>query len=177
MNIETVKADSLHPLETRVTYAFATDLIALESSLLEYGWVAPLVVRSDGTIIDGHARWMVAQQHARLARSIPVVHIECSDAEALLMHIRLNRARGQVTPSDLSLGISELLDEKAYERDELCEKLGMVPDEFDLLADGSVIKALNIPAHEYSEAWIPVQSDDPADLKGIAFERPPNPDR
>jgi hypothetical protein len=106
-----------------------------------------------------------------------VVRVDCSDAEAVVMHIRLNRARGQVAPCDLSLVICELLREGAYTDEELCEELQLDPDEFALLADGSVIKALDIRSHEYSEAWIPVQSDDPADLKGIAFERPPNPDR
>lgn len=177
MKIETVKADSLHPLETQVTYTFTADLIALESSLLEYGWLAPLVVSSDGTIIDGFARWTVAQAHEPLGRAVPVIRVACTEAEAVFMHIRLNRARGQVTPRDLSLAIRKLLEEEAYDPEELCEKLGMVPEEFDLLADPTVIKALNIPAHKYSEAWIPVQSDDPADLKGIAFERPPNADR
>lgn len=176
LEIEFVRADSLQPLRARVTYAFEPDLRALEASLLDHGWLAPLVVRSDGTIIDGHSRWHIAQGHRRLRRKVPVTRVRCSDAGSLVMHIRLNRGRGQIAPRDLSSAIRYLLDSREYTCSQLEEDLAMTPDEFELLADGTVFKARGLGSHDYSKAWVPVDGADPADPQGIEIERPPTPD-
>jgi hypothetical protein len=183
MNITTITTDNLRPAEWRATYMFKPELRLLADSLSDYGWTAPIVARTDGTIIDGFSRWLVVQSDPRLKKrfngEVPVVFVDCDDAEAMLMHVRLNRARGQVIVKRLSTLLKSVGETGTWTDGDIQAALRMSNDEYDTLIDGSLIKARALKEHVYSKAWVPVEAP-PADavLAGnIVIERPPNADR
>ena len=45
----------------------------------------------------------------------------------------------------------------------------MTSDEFDVLADGSLVKMRKIKQHSYSPAWVPIESTSGEDIR---IERP-----
>lgn len=182
MNITNAKIENLRPAEWRATYAFKPELRLLADSLNDYGFTAPLVVRVDGTIVDGFSRWLVVQTDSRLKKrfsEVPVVWVECDEAEAMIMHVRLNRARGQVIAKSLSRLLKRVARTGKWSEPDIQAAVRMSNDEFDTLMDGSLLKSRSLKEHEYSRAWVPVEAP-PAGvvLAGeIAIERPPNADR
>ena len=151
-----------------VCYIVTPDLKRLEDSIETYGILSPIVIKPDGTIIDGFHRWNIALSKG--IDKVPVVVVEVDDVEAMLLHIDMNRYRGIVIAKYLSWLIQNVLSSKKYSQNELRKRLALTTEEFDLLAEGSLIKMRKIKQHTYSPAWVPVESktDEPA----IKIERP-----
>jgi ParB-like chromosome segregation protein Spo0J len=183
MNITTVMVENLRPADWRATYIFKPEMRLLADSLADYGWTSPIIARVDGTIIDGFSRWLVTQSDARLKKQfggeVPVVFVDCDEAEAMIMHVRLNRARGQVIAKQLSRLLKRVARSGKWTNDDIQAAVRMSDDEYDTLIDGSLIKTRSLKEYQYSKAWVPVEAPPPdAVLAGtIVIERPPNPDR
>jgi len=171
-------AEELTPAPWRVTYTLKPDMITIAESLIANGWIQPVVARRDGTIIDGHARVYLAKNDPRIeADAIPVVRLEVDDANAVAIHIQLNRGRGSVQAKQLSRAIRRLLA-AGWSDDQICASLRMDFEEFDLLSDGSLIKTKKLAEHKWSPAWIPIEAPPAASLASdVQIEAPPNPDR
>jgi len=150
-----------------VCYIVAPDLKRLDESIQKYGILSPIVVQPNGTIIDGLHRWEIATSHN--ITEVPVTVVDIDDVEAMILHIDLNRYRGIVVAKYLSWLIQNILSSRKYSQNELRKKLNLTSDEFDILAEGSLIKMRKIKQHTYSPAWVPVESkmDD-----SIKIERP-----
>lgn len=183
MNIQTVNISSLRPADWRACYMFKPELRLLADSLADYGWISPIVARTDGTIVDGFSRWLVAQSDKRLVKKfggeVPVMWVYCDEAEAMVMHVRLNRARGVMVAKNLSRLLKRVSRTGKWTSADVQAAVRMSNEEFDTLIDGSLIKSRALKEHEYSKAWVPVEAP-PADavLAGnITIERPPNADR
>jgi len=171
MEIEIVETVNLRPAGWRTNHVLRPDLLLMQRSVKEYGFMYPLVCRDDGTIIDGFHRWVVAQ---KLELSVPVRWVSCSTVEAMVLHIVLNRARGQIVPKRLSTTLQALAATKQFTDVELMSTLNMTADEYDTLIDGTLIKKRKVKEHVYSRAWIPVESTGGEDLH---IERPPTRDK
>ncbi len=168
-----VKPENVKTPEWRTTYILRPDLKLLEETIKDVGILYPLLVREeDSTIIDGHARWVVAQ---RLNIECPVKYVSCTKADAMILHVRMNRARGAVVAKDFSLLLDTLVDEPDYSPDELRLMLGMTVDEFEVLVDGTLVKRRNLKEHKYSNAWVPVETS--GTTERIAIERPKTADK
>lgn len=138
-------------------YIVRPDYNRLATSIETYGILSPLVVHKDtNKIIDGHHRLDVAQQLG--VTSVPCVIVDCDEIEAVLLHIDLNRYRGVVVAKFLSNLIGYILETGAYEYDALRERMALSEEEFDILADGTLVKMRKIKQHSYSPAWVPVES-------------------
>lgn len=192
LTAQSVPYSALRPAAWRTTYTFKPELKLLTQSLRDLGWVQPVVARlADATIIDGFARWVAAQNDKVVSKRdgglIPVVWVDCDEVDAMLHHVRLNRARGQVIARPLSRLLSVALASGKYGREEIRQTLGMTTDEFDLLREPELLMAKTLREHTYSRAWIPIEAP-PVDTvvanrgvapvaRDIVIERPPNKDR
>jgi ParB-like chromosome segregation protein Spo0J len=192
LNIEHVPYDAVRPASWRTTYTFRPEMKLLTQSLIDLGWVQPIVVRrQDATIIDGFARWACAQNdkniYKRDKKKIPVVWVDCDEVDALIHHVRLNRARGSVVAKPLSKVVSMAIASGKYDQETLRLALGMSADEFDMLRAPHLLVAKNMKEHTYSRAWVPIEAPPVAQVingrkikaasMDIEIERPPNPDR
>lgn len=182
MDISLVSVNDLRPAPWRATHVLKPDLAVIRESLWDYGWLFPLVVRaSDGLIVDGHHRVYLAETDADLRSRdqgvVPVRVVECGEVDAMLMHVRLNRGRGEILAKYLSHIIKDVLASRLYSEVDVMKVLKMSADEMDILADGTLVKRKKIAEHKYSKGWVPVEA--PANLQQQAafIERPPNPDR
>jgi ParB-like chromosome segregation protein Spo0J len=180
---DVVPLSSIQPAEWRATYILKPDLRQLTASIRDLGWVAPLVVRrEDQTIIDGFSRWLVAQKDktvmVRDQQMVPVSWMEVDEVDAMIAHVRLNRARGSLVAKPLSNIIRDILA-RGYDESILQKMLGLSTDEFDLMAEGSLIKTRKLAEHTYSDAWVPVEAPPVGAVVAprLQIERPPNQDR
>lgn len=175
MIVETVSHNDLKPMKFRSTYILRPDLILLANSIYAYGWTSPVIVReSDMTIIDGHERVALATENKQLRYQgvgVPVVKLDVDEIDAMIMHVTLNRARGEVVNTYFSKLLRRVHFSRKYAEEELVQRLGMSRMEFQILLDGSLMKTRKVAEHNYSKAWVPIESD--RDEKP-QIERPPN---
>lgn len=181
MNIITVESNSIKPAPWRVNYVLKPDMQLLKMSMVEYGWLQPLVVQeSTGEIIDGFHRWVTAQDKdfwKKYGTDIPVIYKDVDKIDAMIMHVRLNRARGDIFAKPFSKLIKTIVVSDKYSLDEVADNLNMSADEFDLMLTGSLLKLRKIPQYQYSKAWVPIEAPSKTELDAHNIERPPNPDR
>jgi ParB-like chromosome segregation protein Spo0J len=163
-----IKTSKLKPAKwVSASYVVSPDYRRLTNSIIKYGILSPILTQKNGKIIDGYHRWAVANEQS-LDR-VPVTIMDIDDIDAMLLHIDMNRSRGIVVAKYLSRMIKRILASGKYNAEELCRKLEMTNDEFDVLADGTLIKMRKIKQHSYSPAWVPIES---ASGEDIRIERP-----
>lgn len=182
MNIEMVEIGSLVEAPWRTTYVLKPDQKVLSGSLLDYGWLSPLIAqKGTGKIIDGHERWLIAGDEKQIMRRdrgrVPVTWVDCDDIEAMIMHIRLNRGRGAIQAKKLSTVFKQITRSGKYDKAELKKMFTMSNDEMDLLYDGGLIKTRKLDQHVYSRAWVPIEAPKGAVAPAMSIEKPPNADR
>ena len=179
--MEWVNATELKLAPWRTTYIIKTDLEVLARSLEDYGWLQPIVVqKSSNTIIDGAYRWMISANLSKLRKMtdgmVPVIYVDCDDIEAMLMHGRLNRGRGEVVAQKLSRIIKSVIRSRKYGEADIKRMFVMHMDEVDLMVDGTLLIDKNISEHKYSSAWVPIEAPASAKDAPMSIERPPNSD-
>lgn len=141
------------------------ELRLLETSILENGWVQPILISRDDLIIDGFNRWMLARTskalRAKYAGRVPCAVLDVSEAEAKMLTVRINRAKGTHVAIRLSELVKSVIDEGGIDPDEVARQIGATRAEVDLLYQDDVFKARDIPNWTYSKAWVPqeVRSD------------------
>jgi ParB-like chromosome segregation protein Spo0J len=181
MNYSEMPLNSIKPAPWRVNYVLKPDMLLLAESMNDYGWLQPIVVqKSTSYIIDGFHRWVTAQDSnfvKKYGKTVPVIIVDVDNVDAMIMHVRLNRARGNIFAKPFSKLIRTLVVSDKYSADEIADMLNMSADEFDLMLTGGLLKQRKIPQHQYSKAWVPVEAPSKGELDNQVIERPPNADR
>lgn len=183
MQIVDVPIDSIRPASWRATHVLKPDLKLLAQSMIAFGWTSPIVVRKDDmTIIDGYHRWVIAQTDTSFgrkhgAKTVPVVVYDLDSVDAMVMHIALNRSRGQLVAKKLSSLVKGILRVKKYSQDEIRKMLNMTREEMDVLLDGTLFKQKKLDDYEYSKAWVPIEVPAGKKIESVSIEQPPNADR
>ena len=182
MKVEMVPSASLKPPSWASSYLLRPDKLLLRLSMIESGWLQPIVVRlADQTIIDGVKRWDFActdeKFQSRHGAFVPVVYHDVDEIDAMILHIRLNRARGNTHPVGMSTMLKKIVYSGKYEADELSNILVMSDDEIDLLLSSGLLKKKNWEKYEYSRAWVPIEVPKGTEVETSFIERPPNADR
>lgn len=180
--IEYVPFEELQIAPFKATYILRPDLLTLAKSLIDFGFITPIVVQKDTNIvIDGNERVLLAKINKYVKSVVgsecPVVYVECDSIDAQMMHLRLNRSRGNLLAKPTSNIVRNLVKSKKYCKEDLEELLQIKHDEFYLLFDGSLLKHRKVNSHSYSRAWVPVEADPKATEVAMSIERPPNADR
>jgi len=134
----------------------------LERSLLITGWVQPLLVTPAWTIIDGFHRWDLSCKspavRAVYGGQVPVAVLSIPEADAILLTVRINRAKGSHVALRMSELVRSLIDDHGCSRERVQAELGASRDEVDLLYKGGVFKVKDSKAHTYSKSWRPIES-------------------
>ena len=181
MNLELIRPESLAFAPWRATHTLKPDLSLLVDSISDYGLLSPIVVqKSTNLVIDGHHRLIAISLSKSLTKMFsPGVFcnvVEVDDIDAMVMHIRLNRARGTIVAKHMSSIVKSLNQSRKYSIDEIDKLFNMVLPESELMLDGSLLKMRKTKEHIYSPAWVPIEA--PASVSGqVVVERPPNQDR
>ncbi len=155
-DVESLSANAWNP-----NMVMNPELKLLEISLLSTGWVQPILITTDGTIIDGFHRWMLSKESQalkeRYAGMVPCAILDVSPAEAKMLTVRMNRAKGCHVAVRMSELVKSLIDEHGCSPQEVAKEIGATRDEVDLLYQDSLFKARNIEHYRYSKAWVPAE--------------------
>lgn len=159
--IEWRDADALNANSWNPNVVFRPELKLLERSILLTGWVQPCLILSDGTIIDGFHRVMLSREskalRERYSGLVPCAVLDVPREKAMILTIRMNRAKGSHVAVKMSEIVRELIDVHHCDPQEVAIEIGATRDEIDLLYQEGVFKHKNIADHVYSPAWYPIE--------------------
>lgn len=161
-NIQWLEAEKLDANDYNPNAVFSPELRLLERSILKTGWVQPVLANRDMIIIDGFHRWMLTKESKKLREvyggKCPVAILDVDRTEAMILTVRMNRAKGAHIATRMSGMVKELIDELGCDPDELATEIGATRKEIDLLYQDGVFTQKNISNYKYSKAWIPAES-------------------
>lgn len=169
-NIQWVDATTLHSNPWNPNRVHRRELTLLEHSLLSTGWIQPVLVNTEGLVIDGFHRWRLSQDSPKVKAAfggkVPVAVLDVTRAEAMLMTIRINRAKGTHVALDMSAIVRELLEDHGYDPKDVAREMGAGIDEVTLLSQQGVFAVRDTPNHQYSKAWYPADDGKTAEERG-----------
>jgi ParB-like chromosome segregation protein Spo0J len=138
------------------------ELRLLERSILLTGWVQPILITRDRIIIDGFHRWRLALDSSKLKARynglVPCAELDVDRATAMIMTVRMNRAKGVHAAFRMSAVIKELVDQHGVDLSTLAQEIGATKDEINLLYQEGVFSSKNIDKYKYSDAWYPAEN-------------------
>ena len=156
-NVEWVDATKLQANDYNPNVVLNQELKLLEYSILKNGWIQPILVSENFTIIDGYHRSFISTQSKKLLEKfkgkVPVVIMKITEPERQLLTIRINRAKGNHVSIKMHSIIKSLIDEHGYSPQQIKDGIGCTKDEVDLLYKDGVFDHLDIKEHKYSRAW------------------------
>lgn len=162
-NVQWWDVSKLEANDYNPNHVMGPEMQLLEHSILTNGWIQPILVNPDGIIIDGFHRATLAKQSKKLIErysgKVPVVVMDILDSEAMLLTVRINRAKGTHASICMSSIVKKLIDEHDYTPEQVGQGIGASKHEIELLYQGGVFKARDIKNHQYSKAWIPKETN------------------
>lgn len=159
--IEWVHARELDPNHWNPNVVFTKEMQLLERSIIERGWVFPIVCNVNNIIIDGFHRWNLALSSKtllqRYAEEVPVTKLDIPNDEAMIMTVQMNRAKGTHVAVRMSNLVQRLAVEYGKSIDDIAKDIGGTREEVRLLVAGDVFVARDLGNYKYSRAWIPAE--------------------
>ena len=156
-NVKWIEVEKLNANDYNPNVVLNKELKLLELSVLKNGWIQPILINNDNTIIDGFHRSYLSRNSKLLKEKyngkVPCVVMELSEAERMLLTIRINRAKGNHVAFKMHEIVKTLVDKHEVSMEYIQESIGASKDEVELLYKDGVFDALNIKEHKYSRAW------------------------
>lgn len=151
----------LHANDYNPNVVMTPELRLLEHSILTTGWLQPILTLADGSIIDGFHRYMLSRESKalmeRYAGTVPCAVLDIDRAQAMLLTVRINRAKGSHVALRMSSMVKELIDVHGLDPAEVGQGIGADKAEVDLLYQDGIFKHRNLKEYRYSKAWVPVE--------------------
>lgn len=161
-NIEWRDSRTLNANDYNPNVVFNQELRLLERSIMLTGWVQPILITKDGTIIDGFHRSRLSQESKQLISKYnylcPCAVLDVPREQAMVLTIRMNRAKGSHVALRMSNIVHELVDVLGMPPEQVAEEIGATKKEVDLLMQENVFTMKNIKDYKYSKAWYPADS-------------------
>ncbi len=156
-NVKWIEVEKLNANDYNPNVVLNKELKLLELSVLKNGWIQPILINKDNTIIDGFHRSYLSRNSKLLKEKyngkVPCVVMDLTEAERMLLTIRINRAKGNHVAFKMHEIVKSLIDKHEVSMEYIQESIGASKDEIQLLYKDGVFDALNIKEHKYSRAW------------------------
>ncbi len=160
--VEWRDASGLNANDYNPNVVMTAELRLLELSIIKQGWVQPVLITTDGVIIDGFHRAMLARDSKLLREryhgQCPCVVLRLSRPDAMLLTIRINRAKGTHVAFRMAAIVRELLDVHGYDPQQVAQEIGATVEEVNLLHQDGIFEARDIKNYRYSKAWYPAET-------------------
>lgn len=179
-HIEWRRASSLRANGWNPNRVYKSEMKLLEFSIMETGWMQPLLINPDGVIIDGFHRWRLAQDSQKVKSRwqglVPVAIIDVQEDEAMAITVRINRAKGTHVAVELHRLVHTLATQYDWSIERIASSIGGTRHEVETLAQEGIFAIKKIAKWKYSPAWYPIESygktdEERAEEKALEFER------
>ena len=159
-NIKWIDSRELKANYYNPNVVFTPELKSLERNIFDIGYVQPIMIAKDYTIIDGFHRVQISKESTKLIKryqhKVPCVIFDVARDKAMILTVRMNRAKGSHIAVRMSEMVHELIDEYDWSVKSLAKQLGASKGEVELLYQDGVFKMRNIKNYKYSKAWYPI---------------------
>ena len=160
--IEWLPADSLQANDYNPNVVQEPELKLLERSILKTGWVQPILISRDRIVIDGFHRTMLSRESKALQQRYnglaPCVVMDVPPEEAIILTVRMNRAKGTHVAVRMHGLVRRLIDTYGLDPQQIAAEIGATRAEVDLLYQEDVFAVKNIKNYRYSQAWAPAEN-------------------
>lgn len=158
--IEWVDISKLDSNDYNPNHVFKKELQLLKFSIMKNGWIQPILITKDYKIIDGFHRSTIAKLDSDVNKltngKVPCVIMDMTEAERILLTIRINRAKGSHSAYKMHKVITELVEKHNVPIQTICSELGMDKTEVELLLEKNVFTKLKIDENtKFNQAWVP----------------------
>lgn len=163
-SIQWIRTEDLHANWWNPNRVMRQEFLLLEHSLLTTGWVQPILANRDLMIIDGFHRWRLSQDSPRIRERwdgrVPVSVLDVDEATAMMMTVRMNRAKGHHVAVAMSDLVKRLVNELGADPQWVADEIGAPLDEIEILLAEDIFVVRKINEWAYSKAWYPSTNDD-----------------
>lgn len=150
-------------------YVITPEMKLLKTSLLRQGWIQPVLVSLEQeakdqatpryTIIDGFHRSTLVKTDAEVRGMtnglVPCAVLELSKPEAMMLTVRINRAKGSHIAIKMHELVAELVNDLGMTLEQVCAGIGATKHEVETLLTDDLFKKLNVANTPYTQAWTP----------------------
>lgn len=161
-NIQWIPVDELRANHYNPNRVMNAEMNLIEKSIMKTGWIQPILVNTNRVIIDGFHRWTLSRLSTQLREryhgKVPCAVLDVSDAEAMIITVRINRAKGTHLAFRMADYVKEIVHKHMVPIDQLARDIGATLDEVQLLMQNDVFAAKEVENWAYSEAWVPAES-------------------
>ena len=172
-NVEWILASELNPNDYNPNRVLTQEFKILLLNIARYVWIQPILINKNIMIIDGFHRCRLAQDsevlQKKYAGRVPCVVMDIDDRQAMLLTIRMNRAKGVHEDSAMAVIAKKLINDWGMTPKDLRNELGMSKAEVELLLADTVFEIKGIKDWQYSKAWYPYE--DGKKLGNYKFDR------
>lgn len=154
-----IDRDQLRANDYNPNHVAPMEMELLATSIVEDGWTQPIVIRSNGEIVDGFHRWTVSGRDDVRALTdglVPVVVLadDVSADHQRMSTIRHNRARGTHHVLRMAEIVRDLIDDKGVPREEVARRLQMEEEEVERLYDARGMNERGA-GEGFNAGWVP----------------------
>lgn len=158
-NIRWISVDILKANDYNPNHVFKQEMQLLHTSITRNGWLQPIIINHDMTIIDGYHRVTLVKTSKPLYEEtnglVPCIVLDLNEVERKLLTIRINRAKGTHTAYKMSEVIHDL-HHNGLTTHSIAKEIGATKDEVELLLEDSIFtKEKFNETSKYSQAWTP----------------------
>ena len=138
------------------------ELKLLELSIVESGWIQPILISKDLQVIDGFHRWRLSLEskalQAKYQGKVPCVVMEIETWESILLTVRINRAKGSHLAVRMAGLVKKVIDDHGVDEATVAEGIGATLKEVNMLYRDSIFEERKLKDYKYSKAWVPEET-------------------
>lgn len=154
IDVNVLKANDYNP-----NHVFKKEMNLLHTSITRNGWLQPIIVNKDMTIIDGYHRVTLIKTSPDLQKQtkglVPCIILQLNEVERKLLTIRINRAKGTHTAYKMSEVIHDL-HHNGLSIESIAKEIGADKTEILLLLEDSIFTKNKYNEESlYNQAWTP----------------------
>lgn len=158
LKIKYLPIESLNPATYNPREMSEDAMEKLKRGLQEFGFVDPVVLNKDMTIIGGHQRWHAAKALGMV--TVPCVTLDVNKQQEKALNIALNKISGEFVTDMLAGLLRELydagtdMDLTGFTDAELAELIGLDDDEEERGEEDPVVEPVPDPIVQRGDLWI-----------------------
>jgi len=158
-HIQWIHKDKLKANNYNPNHVFPKELELIARSIQRNGWLQPIIINQDNTIIDGFHRVTLIKTTPQLSKltnhKIPCIQLNLTPTQQKLLTIRINRAKGTHTAYKMHEVIQQLHHE-GLTIETIAKEIGANKEEITLLLHDNIFEKENFTeTSKYSQAWTP----------------------